>query len=328
MKRRINYYLRQITRNILAVVEGRVAHLEAQQGDLSRQIAEVRRSMRESAPENPSLHGFKVYSQADEDGIIEYLLERLPTADSNRTFIEIGCGDGLENNSHFLLLKGYSGVWLDGSEQNIQFIRDAIDEKASADEGRLLLMSRFVDRQNIAAILESSCKFLGNTDPDFFSLDIDGNDCFIAEEVIKHISPKIICAEYNAKFPPNFRTSIRYDKDHIWKNDDYHGASLAYFCKILQGYSLVSCNMSGANAFFARNDLMSHYATYPVDVLYQPFRSHLRLLRTGHPASLKWLRNALRAGGERSAATAAGAGGLQRPPPDATQPLPQSARNG
>jgi hypothetical protein len=68
--------------------------------ELSREFERLRAELRETMPDNPAAHGFKVYSQADEDGIIEQICLRL---DKRRgSFIEIGCGDGRENNSHYL----------------------------------------------------------------------------------------------------------------------------------------------------------------------------------------------------------------------------------
>jgi hypothetical protein len=66
------------------------------------------------------------------------------------------------------------------------------------------------------------------------------------------------------------------------------------FCDSLPDYTLVTCNISGTNAFLARNDLRDHFTYYPIETLYQPLRSNLSLLAPGHPPSLKWLRDALR----------------------------------
>ena len=86
-------------------------------------------------PENPAAGGFKVYSQADEDGLLEEITRQLGIDRGH--FIEIGCGDGRENNSHYLLLKGWRGVWVDGIRQNIAAI-----ELALPLDGRLRLVSR------------------------------------------------------------------------------------------------------------------------------------------------------------------------------------------
>jgi hypothetical protein len=58
-------------------------------------------------------YGRKVYSQNDEDGIIAEIFRRIGTG--SRRFIEIGAADGLENNTVWLLLQGWSGTWLEAS---------------------------------------------------------------------------------------------------------------------------------------------------------------------------------------------------------------------
>ena len=50
-------------------------------------------------------YGFKVYSQADEDGIINEILNRI--SHTSRTFIELGVQDGKECNTLFLLKSGW-----------------------------------------------------------------------------------------------------------------------------------------------------------------------------------------------------------------------------
>src|SRR6478736_6510817 len=54
-------------------------------------------------------HGFKVYSQSDEDGIIQEIFKRIGT--SNRTFIEFG----VECNTVKLLVEGWSGLWIEAA---------------------------------------------------------------------------------------------------------------------------------------------------------------------------------------------------------------------
>ena len=105
--------------------------------------------------------------------------------------------------------------------------------------------------------------------------------------------PKFLCIEYNAKFPPPFALTVKYDKNHQWAGDDYQGVSLQMLCNSLADYTLVTCNISGSNAFFVRNDFRQYFTLYPVEALYQPSRGHLRFLSSGHYPSLKWLNDAL-----------------------------------
>ena len=48
-------------------------------------------------PKKLTRYGFKVYSQSDEDGIIEKIFNRLNV--KNKNFIEFGVQDGLETNT-------------------------------------------------------------------------------------------------------------------------------------------------------------------------------------------------------------------------------------
>jgi len=93
--------------------------------------------------------GFKVYSQNDEDGIIQEIFARIGLG--SRTFVEFGVENGLENNTLKLLLEGWSGLWLEGSEHDVQQIntkfRDVIEQ------GRLQVRHAFIDRDNINGLI-------------------------------------------------------------------------------------------------------------------------------------------------------------------------------
>ncbi|HJU12045.1 MAG TPA: hypothetical protein VJ728_14270 [Candidatus Binataceae bacterium] len=258
------------------------------QSPLRQELAGLRAVIASQMPNNPCIHGFKVYAQTDEDGIIEDILGRL--TGHSRTFIEIGCGNGLENNTHYLALKGYRGCWIDGSEDNIVFVKEALGGLNFQD---LLIKRSLVDRENIGALISELCDFLGTREPGFFSLDIDGNDFYILAEALKCFRPLTICVEYTAKFPPPFKIAIGYEPNHRWAGDDYHGASLQSFCDLLVDYKLVACNLTGANAFFVRRDQAGPFADYTLEQLYQPFRENLIDLWAGHRPSLKWLRDQL-----------------------------------
>jgi hypothetical protein len=252
--------------------------------EVHREIARVHAAVAASMPDNLMLKGGKVYAQSDEDGIIDAIFQRI----AGKTFIEIGCGNGLENNTHALVLKGWRGVWGDGSSENITAIRRQI-----GDSKVLLVEKQFVDKQNIAALVQGWCQFLGTTEPDFFSLDIDGNDLHVLREALGACSPKVLCCEYNAKFIPPLDVAIRYNAHHRWLADDYQGASLCAFVEALPDHALVACNVSGSNAFFVRKDLADRFTIYPVERLYQPARYHLSALQSGHSPSLKFLRDYL-----------------------------------
>jgi hypothetical protein len=280
--------LKKTARAVLSPASSSVAaNMDALlQLELSRELARLQAEVRTAMPDNPAACGFKVYSQADEDGIIEEIARRIGI--ESGYFIEIGCGDGRENNSHYLLLKGWRGLWVDGDPSNTAAIRAALPL-----DGRLRLVEMMVTRENVSAIPAAA----GSPDfgaLDLLSVDVDGNDLAIAVAAIEAWSPKIVIGEYNAKFPPPLQVEVAYDPQHRWARDDYHGASLASWIERLnQEYRLVTCNLAGTNAFFVREDLATGIKMHEVAQLFQPARFHLTVLRSGHVPSLSFLRNSL-----------------------------------
>lgn len=256
-------------------------------------IGSTLEAIRTRTPDNPVLNGFKVYSQVDEDGIIESISNRLPVSARNNTFVEIGCGRGVENNTHYLALKGYRGVWVDGSKINIDFINSELC--LVQHNGKLKVERQYVTADNIQSLLRSYSHFLGVDDPEFFSLDIDGNDVFVLVEALKVIKPAVVCVEYNSKFPPSFSATIKRNDAHEWMHDDYHGASLKCFAESFPKYTLISCSVAGTNAFFIRSDLAERFAKYTIDELYRPACYELVKRTSGHRPTLKWLKDILHA---------------------------------
>jgi FkbM family methyltransferase len=256
---------------------------------VSLQLDGLRRELAQQTPDNPALQGWASYAQCDEDGIIRACLARIArTIPLSRSFLEIGCADGRQNNTHQLALDGYRGVWVDGDEAAISAIDQALGGLAFDD---LLVLHQRVSLATATALGERAAVFLRASSIDLLSLDIDGNDLHVLPAFIDALNPKLVCVEYNAKFPPPSRLVMGYDEAHSWGYDDYFGASLQSWVDALQGlgYSLVACNLSGANAFFVRDDLVQEFTCYPIEALYQPPRYWLARSHYGHPASLKWL---------------------------------------
>jgi hypothetical protein len=224
-------------------------------------------------------YGFKVYSQNDEDGIIQEIFSRIGT--TSKTFVEFGVGNGLENNTLTLLLKGWNGLWIEGAEQYVSQITSKFHQEISG--GRLRVKDAFIDRDNINSLI-GEC-FTGEID--LLSIDIDGNDIYVLES-IDVVQPRVVIIEYNAKFPPPISIAQRYDPNFKWRMTDYMGASLEAIAKVgsAKGYGLVGCNITGVNAFFVRNDLLEDrfQAPFTAENHYQPARYFLEgTLFAGHP---------------------------------------------
>jgi hypothetical protein len=224
-------------------------------------------------------YGFKVYSQYEEDGIIQEIFCRIGLR--TKIFVEFGVENGLENNTLKLLLEGWRGLWIEGSTEYVSLIRSKFANVIS--EKKLTLVHAFLDIDNINSILQE----YHTGEIDLLSIDIDGNDIYIFEK-INAVNPRVVVIEYNGKFPPPMSIAQKYDPKHTWTGTDYGGSSLSAIVKIAgaKGYSLVGCTVAGVNAFFVRNDLVSDHFCSPftAENHYHPARYFLwQTYVSGHP---------------------------------------------
>lgn len=263
-------------------------HLADRIAALERLLNEqhVRAMVRDAVGRNPLLaHGLKVYSQNDEDGLIEEILRRCDLTGAG-TFVELGVGDGTENNTLNLLLKGWRGVWLGGEPVAIR-----------PDGTRLRFRQCWIHRDNALDLVREEVAALGVAQPDLVSLDLDGNDYHITEALLRGgLRPALWVAEYNARFSAATRWIMPYDTAHRWQGTDYHGASLAALYDLFTafGYRLVCCNANGVNAFFVNPAHAERFADIEGDcsALYMPanFRA---FPYAGHPQDLRVIQAAL-----------------------------------
>lgn len=244
---------------------------------------------RRKCPKSPAHAGEKFFSQGDEDGITLEILDRLGSLD--KTFIEIGCGDGLENNTAALVLLGYRGCWVDGNKSCIAQINKALLNQF--DDPRLIAFHEFVKSDNCEDIFEKCIDHIGSRSIDVISIDIDSNDIGVIGCAINVASPKCIIIEYNSSIPPLSTLGIDWQSDG-WAYDDFQSGSLSYIAQSCPNYTLVACSSSGTNAYFIRNDLMNdQFETYPIRDLFVPPQFHLNEIVVGHRRTYRWLAMAL-----------------------------------
>jgi hypothetical protein len=204
------------------------------------------------------------------------------------TFLEFGPGDGLENNTLVLLSIGWRGAWIGGQELGFD---PHINPK------RLAVRKAWVTLDKIATLTNSALADISAADIDVLSVDLDGNDLYFTEALLGFLNPKLVIVEYNAKFPPPARWSVKYDPDFQWEWTDYQGASLSSFCNLLAGfsYTLVCCNAAtGVNAFFVQNSDLSAFKDVPQNIDDIFVRRQYELpINVGHPVSPKTIEQML-----------------------------------
>jgi hypothetical protein len=202
----------------------------------------------------PDSWEFSGFSQNGEDGLIEVLADQL--IKPNRTFLEIGSADGLENNTAWLAIAHkYCGLMVEGSK--------ALSTFSSNIMARLNLgvkcVNMMVNKDNVKALV----KELSNVEPDVFSIDIDGNDFYITELLLQNgLKPKIIVVEYNSAFGPDNPLTVSYkEQDFLNAHETglYYGVGIAAWRQFFhaQGYRFISVDRRGVNGVFVRPECFS-----------------------------------------------------------------------
>jgi nucleoid DNA-binding protein len=158
----------------------------------------------------------------------------------NKFYVEFGVENGNECNTRILREKyKWNGLQMDGGHEN-----DIIN-----------LRKEFIIKENI---VELFVKYNVPKHINLLSVDIDFNDFYCLNEILKNYTCDIIICEYNATHSPDEDKIIIYDKNGSWDATNYFGASLLSFDKLAKkyNYSLIYCNENGVNCFFIHNDII------------------------------------------------------------------------
>ncbi len=223
---------------------------------------------------NPTTWEFSAFSQNGEDGIIDFLTQRVKNP--NRYFVEIGSSDGLENNSSYLAFsRKYSGVMIEGDRLKSNHAKKYLERF----NWGVKYINCFVDRENTADLMKKESLY---SDPDFFSLDIDGIDYYVMDTLLASgFRPKVICVEYNSSFGPEREITIKYRSDFNYSlahgSRFYYGVSINGWKKLFKkfNYDFITVDANGVNAFFV--DLKQMSDDFPVGIKSKDFEENFAL---------------------------------------------------
>lgn len=238
---------------------------------LARQIATTATSCTEAE--------FSVFSQFGEDGIVEFLVGRCDI--TPESFVEIGVEDYEEANTRFL---AEHRLWR-GLVVDLNPILQRHLEQTGLDwRAQVSATSAFVTRENAHDLV---APFVGDRGLGILSIDIDGVDYWIAEQLVT-LAPAMVIVEYNSLFGPVAPVTVPYRADFDRRepryHDIYYGAGLGAFAHLLAAhdYSLVACTSAGNNAFFVRSDRLGGVPARTPDDAYAPrrFAEHKHLDRS------------------------------------------------
>lgn len=214
---------------------------------LARQVAQVRQ------PKSLAEVEFRVHSQFGDDGILQWLVARLPSLP--KRFVEFGVEDYTEANTRFLMINnGWRGLVMDGSPANIGRLR----RQPWFWRNDLEAHTCFVTRDNVDSEI---ARWARGAAIGLLHIDVDGNDYWLWDAV-KTIVPGVVVMEYNAVLGADRAITIPYQADFrrlsAHHSGQYFGASLAALTHLAnsKGYALIGCNSAGNNSYFVRRDLL------------------------------------------------------------------------
>ena len=165
------------------------------------------------------------------------------------TFIDIGAGDGyrLSNVRDLIERHGATGLMIDGD-----------------NHGNAEVVQAWITKENIVEL----CK--DHPNPDFLSIDIDGNDFWVLGEYLDAYRPALIMAEINPRFR-NAQDSfaVPYYPQRTWQNDDHFGMSFGAFDHLVHGHKYTVVHMEGINALAMRSRLVTHDTPIHIDYRHQ-----------------------------------------------------------
>lgn len=183
----------------------------------------------------------KYTSQRGEDGILEKIFEVLGT--SQGWYVDVGAYGLVNSNTHSLFKKGWSGILIEAETSNFQdLLKTYQDSKAFCMHERVEPMGE-KSLDNLLAKTRLPVEF------DLLDIDIDGNDYYVWESLIKYI-PTVVLIEFNP----------------VIKLDDYRqpingqgGSSLSVLTKLgkSKGYELIATTT--INAFFVKRNLFDKF---------------------------------------------------------------------
>ena len=200
----------------------------------------------------------KVYSQWGEDGIINFILDKIGLAKPN--ILEIGVGDFSECNSRFAIeYRNASAVLIDTNSE----LENGVKRSGLLWKSHIFPINAKVDISNCVELYAQAEKLIGTID--VLSLDIDSNDYWIIDKLEKFENLKLIIVEYNPLFGSEAAISIPYSQDFLRFSANvsglYYGASLQAMCHILglRDFILLGTNRICNNAFFIRKSDLSQF---------------------------------------------------------------------
>lgn len=191
---------------------------------------------------------YRWWSQHGEDGVLEKIFDIVPP--KNKQFVEIGAHFHEANCLKLQQHHKWGGFYFDDFHEFPQ----------------LGFVKAWITKENINDIFEQVNASGVSKDLDILSIDVDGVDFYLWNELDESWKPSIVIVECTHQ-PEELKfvdRVIKYDPKFRWDGSIYAGASAQAWVNLAKskGYSLIHIESSGINMFFMRNDLVGDHFMY------------------------------------------------------------------
>jgi len=194
------------------------------------------------------------YSAYDEQILIGQYLEQL--ACKERFCVDIGASDGTSfSNTYALFQNGWAGLAVECDAEKFAALAVRLKNFAGAALSRCR-----VTPANVIGLLEAHGVPANFT---FLSLDIDGYDYYVLEQLLERFQPSLICAEINEKIPPPIKFSVKWSPDYWWATDHFYGQSLAQLAHLGSRHDYALTRVEFNNAFLIQRAICPVAAVTP-----------------------------------------------------------------
>lgn len=187
--------------------------------------------------------GKKIYSQFQQDGIIESIIENIQI--DNKFCVEFGwnsqtlTGGSGPNCANLVKHKGWDNLFLGP-------IR-APEIKA---------YKHLLTTENILDVFK---QYNVPLSPGYISIDVDSTEVWLLDKLLEVYTPSFYSVEFNPNIPHDYAITFPNDTNEYWKYNKIFGASLKCFEMVANkyNYTLVCADVvCGHDAFYVRTDLL------------------------------------------------------------------------
>lgn len=157
----------------------------------------------------------------------------------NKTFIDIGAGDGVDMSNTFQLVReNFNGCMVELNSSKFAKLSTIY-----RDFKNISLIKEKITPHNI----EDFIKFIDiGYEVDVLNLDIDSYDYFVLEKLITLTEFKFLILEINSIFPLSVDFTVTFDENFEWEENKFQGASISMMYKLLNlhNYSIIHIDRS------------------------------------------------------------------------------------